>query len=119
MRASEEKARGEEEWATAEGYKPWSLVDEEDKEDVFGLKEDIAREVGETGVESSTSTSSGADGAEKERIEEATRLQREEQELTAILKGTSLTLCQHSLRDNRFLLFVILKVCACVCVYFV
>jgi len=108
LRASEEKTRGEAEWATAEGYKPWSLVEEEDKDDVFGLKEE---EVGETGGESSTSTTSGGDDAEKERSEEASRLEREEQELTAILKGTSMTstLFQHNLRDNNFLLFVILN----------
>lgn len=100
LRASEEKTRGEAEWATAEGYKPWNLVEEEDKDGVFGLKE----EVSETGGESSTSTTSGGDDAEKERSEEASRLEREEQELTAILKGTSMTstLCQHNLRDKFF-----------------
>ncbi|XP_059435220.1 small ribosomal subunit protein uS9m [Corylus avellana] len=87
LRASEGKTRGDEEWATAEGYKPWSLVEEEDKDDLFGFKEEVVREVGETGVESSYSTTSGGDDAEKERAEEAMRLQREEQELTAILKG--------------------------------
>jgi small subunit ribosomal protein S9 len=118
LRASEEKTRGEAEWATAEGYKPWSLVEEEDKDDVFGLKEE---EVGETGGESSTSTTSGGDDAEKERSEEASRLEREEQELTAILKGTSMTstLFQHNLRDNNFLLFVILNYqFVCICFYF-
>lgn len=79
-------------------------MEEEDKDDLFGFKEEVVREVGETGVESSYSTTSGGDDAEKERAKEAMRLQSEEQELTAILKGTSMTptLRQHNIRDNKF-----------------
>uniref|UniRef100_A0A2N9EYW9 30S ribosomal protein S9 n=1 Tax=Fagus sylvatica TaxID=28930 RepID=A0A2N9EYW9_FAGSY len=65
----------------AEEYKPWSLA-EEDKDDVFGLKEEGVREIGESSV-----TGTSVDDVESERIEEANRLKREEQELTTLLKG--------------------------------
>lgn len=71
-------------------YKPWNLVDE-DKDDVFGLKEEKVgvRELGDTAGESSvSSTSGGGDDAEREKREEALRLEREKQELTAVLNGT-------------------------------
>lgn len=73
-------------------YKPWNLVDE-DKDDVFGLKEEEVgvRELGDTAGESSASSTSGGGGGddvEREKREEASRLlEREKQELTAVLKG--------------------------------
>lgn len=73
-------------------YKPWNLVDE-DKDDVFGLKEEEVgvRELGDTAGESSVSSTSGGGGGddvEREKREEASRLlEREKQELTAVLKG--------------------------------
>lgn len=71
-------------------YKPWNLVDE-DKDDVFGLKEEEVgvRELGDTAGESSvSSTSGGGDDVEREKREEALRLEREKEELTSVLKGT-------------------------------
>lgn len=65
----------------AEEYKPWSLA-EEDKDDVFGLKEEGVREIDESSV-----TGTSVDDVESERIKEANRLKREEQELTTLLKG--------------------------------
>ena len=72
--------------------KPWNLVDE-DKDDVFGLKEEEVgvRELGDTTGESSVSSTAGGGGGddvEREKREEALRLEREKQELTAVLKGT-------------------------------
>ncbi|KAM4076331.1 hypothetical protein ACJW30_12G055400 [Castanea mollissima] len=72
-------------------YKPWNLV-EEDKDDVFGLKEEEVgvRELGDTAGESSVScTSRGGDGDDVERgkREAALILEREKQELTAVLNG--------------------------------
>ena len=60
--------------------KPWNLVDE-DKDDVFGLKEvEVGvRELGDTAGESSVSSTRGVGGDDVER---------EKQELTAVLKGT-------------------------------
>ncbi|KAM4068981.1 hypothetical protein ACB094_12G054600 [Castanea mollissima] len=71
--------------------KPWNLV-EEDKDDVFGLKEEEVgvRELGDTAGESSVScTSGGGDGDDVERgkREAALILEREKQELTAVLNG--------------------------------
>ncbi|KAK4571524.1 hypothetical protein RGQ29_030097 [Quercus rubra] len=71
--------------------KPWNLVDE-DKDDVFGLKEEEVgvRELGDTTGESSVSSTGGGGGGddvEREKREEALRLEREKQELTAVLKG--------------------------------
>ncbi|KAG7944975.1 hypothetical protein I3843_15G130200 [Carya illinoinensis] len=85
LRSSEEKTNAEEEWTTAEGYKPWSFVEEESRDDVFDLKEEgVQGELGDTEVESSSSFD---DGADRNRREEAMRLEREELELSAILKG--------------------------------
>ncbi|KAL4595084.1 hypothetical protein ACB092_12G066600 [Castanea dentata] len=72
-------------------FKPWNLVDE-DKDDVFGLKEEEVgvRELGDTAGESSVScTSGGGDGDDEERGKRmaALILEREKQELTAVLNG--------------------------------
>ncbi|KAK9994546.1 hypothetical protein SO802_024249 [Lithocarpus litseifolius] len=75
-------------------YKPWNLVDE-DKDDVFGLKEEEVgvRELRDTAGESSVSSTSGGGGGgggddvERQKREEALRLEREKQELTVVLKG--------------------------------
>ncbi|KAF5740276.1 ribosomal protein S5 domain 2-like superfamily protein [Tripterygium wilfordii] len=75
-----EKVVGGDEWMTAEGYKPWSLLEEE-KDDVFDIGE-VAAEVGETGSEESSSVS-----LEMEKSEENKRLEIEERQLTAVLKG--------------------------------
>ncbi|XP_024023580.1 28S ribosomal protein S9, mitochondrial isoform X2 [Morus notabilis] len=72
---------GGDEWPTAEGYKPWNLAEEE-RSDLFDIGE-VARDDGE----------SEASSLEKQReneiakAEEAKRLEKEEQVLTAILKG--------------------------------
>lgn len=54
--------------------------------DLFSLEKEAVREFGDTGVESRSSV----DGAQKSR-EDAARLEREERELSAILKGKSMT----------------------------
>ncbi|KAB1204864.1 30S ribosomal protein S9 [Morella rubra] len=82
LRGSEEKTSGEENWATAELFKPGRLVEEETMNDLFSLEKEAVREFGDTGVESRSSV----DGAQKSR-EDAARLEREERELSAILKG--------------------------------
>lgn len=67
-------------WETVEGYTPWSLAEEE-KSDLFDIGEDFQGVV-ETEVGSSSTNS-----LESEKIVEAKRLEKEEKELTAILKG--------------------------------
>ncbi|KAF5739693.1 ribosomal protein S5 domain 2-like superfamily protein [Tripterygium wilfordii] len=82
-RADKETAEngvGGEEWVTAEGYKPWSLVEEE-KDDVFDIGETTS-EVAETGSVEDSSLR-----LEMEKSEENKRLEIEEQQLTAVLKG--------------------------------
>ncbi|XP_030935188.1 30S ribosomal protein S9, mitochondrial isoform X2 [Quercus lobata] len=70
--------------------RPWNLVDE-DKDDVFGLKEEEVgvRELGDTAGESSVSSTSGGGGGDDVEREKraALMLEREKQELTAVLKG--------------------------------
>ena len=89
----------------AEEYKPWSLA-EEDKDDVFGLKEEGVREIGESSV-----TGTSVDDVESERIEEANRLKREEQELTTLLKGTFYNLQQNIKFQILLLLLLFFKLC--------
>ncbi|KAM5579211.1 30S ribosomal protein S9, mitochondrial [Rosa sericea] len=72
------KSTGGDEWETVPGFRPWSLGGEEDKgDDLF--------QVG-GGVQTRTSVESEEED-EGKRIEEAKRLEREEKELTAVLKG--------------------------------
>ncbi|KAF3437818.1 hypothetical protein FNV43_RR20574 [Rhamnella rubrinervis] len=70
---------GGDDWETAEGYKPWSL-EEEEKSHLFDIGEDLQGVVG-TEVESSSSNR-----WESEAKEEAKRLEEKEKELTAILE---------------------------------
>ncbi|KAF4369131.1 hypothetical protein G4B88_020909 [Cannabis sativa] len=67
---------GDGEWETAEGYKPWSL-EEEEKTDLFDTG-DYVSSVGEAEIEVSN---------EKDRDEELQMLQEEEQQLSVIIKG--------------------------------
>ncbi|KAL5559337.1 hypothetical protein UlMin_035548 [Ulmus minor] len=72
---------GGDEWETVVGYKPWTLAEEE-KVDLFDIGEGV-RFAGEPeAVVSSLSKDSEID-----REEEAKRLEKEEKELTAVLKG--------------------------------
>ncbi|XP_010937627.1 small ribosomal subunit protein uS9m [Elaeis guineensis] len=71
---------GEDEWETAEGYKPWTLGEEEEKEGLF----DAGGE-GELGIEGIGD--GRIEDLEKERIEEQKQLEKKEQELLATLKG--------------------------------
>ncbi|PON38063.1 Ribosomal protein [Parasponia andersonii] len=73
---------GGDEWQTAEGYKPWSLAEEE-KADLFDIGEDV-RNVGENESESDVRL---ARQAESDRAEEVMKLEREEQQLSVVLKG--------------------------------
>lgn len=82
-------------WETVEGYKPWSLVEEE-KSDLFDIGEDFQGVV-ETEEESSSNS------LESEKIEEAKRLENKEKELTAILKGYCFF----------FIMFIHEKLCHC------
>lgn len=66
------------EWETAEGYKPWSLAEDEEK-DVFGIREEVGAIEGLEG--------DGNDEFEKERKEEQEKLQQREKELLSTLKG--------------------------------
>lgn len=73
---------GDDEWETAEGYEPWSLVGgdddgDEEKGDVFGIGDEGNEGVG--GIE-------GIDGGQ-EKSEEMMELERKEKELLAALKG--------------------------------
>nr|AKM76753.1 ribosomal protein S5 domain 2-like superfamily protein [Francoa sonchifolia] len=73
---------GDNEWLTADGYKPWNLVEEENN-DVFGLGEavrDIDEGKGEISAESERSEPT-------ETSEEDKQLELEKQALTAVLKG--------------------------------
>ncbi|XP_057968369.1 small ribosomal subunit protein uS9m isoform X2 [Malania oleifera] len=70
---------GGEVWATMEGYKPWTLGDEEKDDDVFDIG-DAMQEI--DGVE-------GEIRVESERREEDKLLEKEEEELKAVLKGPS------------------------------
>ncbi|GMH13313.1 hypothetical protein Nepgr_015154 [Nepenthes gracilis] len=66
-------------WATAPGYKPWSLGEEEKLEDVFDIG-DVGgmREIGSIGE---------VKDGEKQNSEEDKQLEKEEQMLNAVLKG--------------------------------
>lgn len=67
---------GGEEWATVEGYEPWTLGDDEGKEEIFdfgGVKE--------------ISTLGGDEELEKERGEADKQLAKEEEELSMTMKG--------------------------------
>ncbi|XP_038874637.1 30S ribosomal protein S9, mitochondrial isoform X2 [Benincasa hispida] len=68
---------GDNEWVTAKKFEPWSLVEEE-KSDVFNIEE-VAVEIGESSDETKEVDSKSS--------EDARKLEKEEQELTAILKG--------------------------------
>lgn len=68
---------GANEWVAATKFEPWSLVEEE-KSDVFNIQED-AVEIGKPRDEIKE--------VDSESSEDARKLEKEEQELTAILKG--------------------------------
>lgn len=76
------EGEGDDDWKTVEGYKAWSLVEEE-KSDLFDIGDEHLKVVGEseTGLDGSSSLE------DEKKKEEAKRLEKEEQELTAILKG--------------------------------
>ncbi|KAM0972270.1 hypothetical protein ACFX2J_019856 [Malus domestica] len=71
------KGKGGEEWDTSQEYKMWSLG-EEAKSDLFDIGE---------GVQTVTVIDSETSREEIEKAEQAKRLEKEEQELTAVLKG--------------------------------
>ncbi|XP_020584748.1 uncharacterized protein LOC110027594 [Phalaenopsis equestris] len=66
-------------WETAEGYKPWSMGDADEKGDVFGIGEEVGAMEG--------FEAEGVYELEKERNEEKEKLQQREQELLATLNG--------------------------------
>lgn len=70
---------GEEEWETAEGYKPWTFEEEgkEEVEDVFGIDGE-AEEISSIG---------GDEGLDPEASEANELLRKEEVELSATIKG--------------------------------
>ncbi|XP_022742803.1 28S ribosomal protein S9, mitochondrial [Durio zibethinus] len=70
---------GEEDWLVREEDKAWSFEEEEEDDSVFTLKEGVP-EFGETGGESSIALSG-------EAVEEQEKLEEEEKQLTAVLKG--------------------------------
>ncbi|KAK9923495.1 hypothetical protein M0R45_031912 [Rubus argutus] len=74
------KSKGGDEWETVEGFKPWSLGGEEEKsDDLFRVSD---------GLETNDASSLEREqDNEDKRIEDAQRLEREEKELTAVLKG--------------------------------
>ncbi|KAF8380204.1 hypothetical protein HHK36_027686 [Tetracentron sinense] len=67
---------GSNEWETAEGYKPWSFGGEEKEEEVFDLGEGIV-----------ALPSVGDERVERETSEADKQLEKEEQELSVVLKG--------------------------------
>ncbi|KAL0299547.1 UNVERIFIED_CONTAM: 30S ribosomal protein S9, mitochondrial [Sesamum radiatum] len=81
----EESAGGNEEWATAEDYQPWSFSvegKEEGEEDVFGIEAESG-EIGISGL--GDGVGEGIRGIEKS--EQGKQLESEEKALTAVLKG--------------------------------
>ncbi|KAL0317810.1 UNVERIFIED_CONTAM: 30S ribosomal protein S9, mitochondrial [Sesamum angustifolium] len=81
----EESAGGNEEWATAEDYQPWSFSvegKEEGEEDVFGIEAESG-EIGISGL--GDGVGEGIRGIEKSEQEK--QLESEEKALTAVLKG--------------------------------
>ncbi|MCD9641218.1 37S ribosomal protein S9, mitochondrial [Datura stramonium] len=78
--AGEEKGvcGGEEIWATAEGYKPWSFDVEGEGERVFDVGEE---------VKVSTEVKGFEEGAKVKSLEEKKQLELEEKALTEVLKG--------------------------------
>ncbi|RWW73760.1 hypothetical protein BHE74_00018328 [Ensete ventricosum] len=71
---------GNEEWETVEGYKPWTLGDDDEKGDLFGFGEE-----GEAGIEGIDD--GGVEDLDKARADEQKRLEKKEEELLATLKG--------------------------------
>lgn len=71
---------GNEEWETAEGYKPWTLGDDDEKGDLFGVVEE-----GEAGIEGIDD--GGVEDLDKARADEQKQLEKKEEELLAALKG--------------------------------
>ncbi|KAA8539942.1 hypothetical protein F0562_026634 [Nyssa sinensis] len=67
----------DDDWATADGYKPWSLADEEKGDDLFNIEEGISEMV-DVRVD---------EKVEIQKSEEDQQLEREEKELTVVLKG--------------------------------
>ncbi|GMI71153.1 Ribosomal Protein S9 M [Hibiscus trionum] len=74
------KKSGDGDWLLGEEEKAWSFGEEEKDDGVFDLKEDGVRDAGET--VDGTSTSLGVDEAEERK-----KLEEEEKQLTAVLKG--------------------------------
>lgn len=70
---------GEEIWATAEGYKPWSFDTEGEGERVFDIGEDVKVESEMKGLEEEED--------KRQSAEEKKLLELEEQVLTGVLKG--------------------------------
>lgn len=76
-----EKSVGEDDgWLTAEGYRAWSLADEGKDDGLF--------DIGEGAQAFGDDVGRGADAVKSDKIEEEKRLEREEQELTTVLKGS-------------------------------
>ncbi|KAG0492194.1 hypothetical protein HPP92_005299 [Vanilla planifolia] len=73
------KGDEEDEWKTAEGYKPWSLGEDEGREDVFNIEDETGAIEGIEG--------DMIDELDKEASEEQEKLQKREQELLDTLKG--------------------------------
>ncbi|XVE75759.1 hypothetical protein DITRI_Ditri12bG0118500 [Diplodiscus trichospermus] len=71
---------GEEDWLVRKEDKAWSFGEEEKEDGLFDLKEEGVRDFGETGGESSIAPSSDV-------VEEQKKLEEEEKQLTAVLKG--------------------------------
>ncbi|XVE96148.1 hypothetical protein REPUB_Repub02eG0196500 [Reevesia pubescens] len=74
------KKSGEEDWLVGEEDKAWSFGEEEKHDGVFDLKDESIRDFGETGGETSIALSGDA-------VEERKKLEEEEKQLTAVLKG--------------------------------
>lgn len=78
------KKSGEEEWLGGEEDKAWNFGEEDEDDGVFDLKEESLRDFGETRDESESSFSRSGSVA---GIEESKKLEEEEKQLTAVLKG--------------------------------
>ncbi|WOK98107.1 hypothetical protein Cni_G06817 [Canna indica] len=71
---------GVEDWETAEGYKPWTLGGDDEKEDLF--------DVGEGGAASVEGIDNGdVEDLDKPNADELKQLEKREEELLATLKG--------------------------------
>lgn len=98
------KKSGEEEWLGGEEDKAWNFGEEDEDDGVFDLKEESLRDFGETRDESESSFSRSGSVA---GIEESKKLEEEEKQLTAVLKGKLFLFIFSLNKLYQFIVFII------------